>query len=96
MNQNISDTLKANYHIWESFKLTGNIPDISSDRIRDIGNAWMQHFNKSQTELNAHRSCSGCFVDLIRQIFNAYENHLKDEQKESGTKNIRKPVQNRK
>ena len=64
-------------HLWQIFKQTGHFPDPSSDGLRIIADVWQETFKKTPEERHKQLSCGGCIKDMLRQIFNHYENELK-------------------
>lgn len=65
--------LQPYVHFWEILKATGHFPDPSSDGLKIIADVWQEVFNKTAQQRHKQMSCGGCISDLIKQIFNHYE-----------------------
>ena len=71
--------LEPHLHYWTNFKSVGHFPDPSADAMRTITDVWKQHFNKTDYDVSKSLSCGGCIKDMLRQIFNAYEDYIKQQ-----------------
>lgn len=79
MTPEIKKAVGNYYHIWTHFKVSGDFPDVSGDAAKVLSSLWAANFNKTQKEINQHLNCSGCFWDMIKQLFNDYEAAMKQE-----------------